>query len=296
MEIRKVPERQISERELVTVTRMNHVIEVQHMEKCNKKSHIKKLDAERYMDIETGEIKEFDRTETRAEGLNSLRQTFKKLRYLINNNFIGAPNELFITLTFRGDLQTNDHIRVGEDYKNFLKRLKYAYKDQATIEAIKVLEPHQSGNWHMHVLLRFDGMEKIFIENERLAEIWGNGFVQIQSLKDVDNIGAYVSAYLTDIEVTADNVLNVAGAGYEVKEHEGKYFAKGARLAYYRSGVNIYSKTKGIKYPERVEMSYKQAKKIVGAGTPHYKKSIAISDDEIDCSNTITYEQYNLKR
>ena len=57
MEIQKVTERQIAEHELVTVTRMNHVIEVQHMEKRNTKCHIKKLDAERYMDIETGEIR-----------------------------------------------------------------------------------------------------------------------------------------------------------------------------------------------------------------------------------------------
>ena len=293
MEKLTVTDRQISKNELVTVTRMNHVIEVQHMEKRNTKCHIKKLDAERYMDIETGEIKEFARTENRAQGLNSLRQTFKKLRYLINNNFVGARNELFLTLTYRGELQTNDHLQVGKDYDNFLKRLKRKY---GSVDAIKVLEPHASGNWHMHVLVRFNDLSTVYIPNETLSKIWGNGFVTIQSLKDVDNIGAYVSAYLTDIEVTQETFLNLVGRDLDIKECDGKYFAKGARLIYYPTGVNLYSKTKGIVYPERVDMRYKDIKKIVGAATPHYKKSIAISDDEKDYSNTITYEQYNLKR
>ena len=290
MEIQKVPERQISERELVTVTRMNHVIEIQHMEKRNTKCHIKKLDADRYMDIETGEIKEFERTQNRAQGLNSLRQTFKKLRYLINNNFVGAGNELFLTLTYAN--QTSDHLQVGKDYDRFMKRLKRRY---GSVDAVKVLEPHATGFWHMHVVARFNDLSTVYIPNETLRDIWGNGWVTVKSLKDVDNIGAYVSAYVTDVEVPDD----YAGAGEViVKEVEGKSkkYLKGARLSFYPSGVNLYSKTKGIVYPERVDMRYSDIKKIVGAATPHYKKSIAISDDEKDYSNTITYEQYNLKR
>ena len=287
---------QISESSYVTVTQMGHLVEVQHMEKTNRTCHIQKLDSERYVDKETGEIRFFDRTENRSEGLNSLRQTFKKMRYLINNNFFGAKNELFVTLTFRGDLQTNDHIRIGKDYDRFLKRLKRYYKGQTTIDAIRVIEPHATGNWHLHVLLRFNDLESIYIPNETLRDIWGNGWVVIQSLKDVDNIGAYVSAYLTDVEVTDENIMQFINKEIEVKETDGKYFAKGARLFYYPPGMNIYAKTKGIKYPERTEMTYAKAKKIVGAATPHYKKSIAISDEEKDFFNTITYEQYNMKR
>ncbi|PIC71004.1 hypothetical protein CSV76_16815, partial [Sporosarcina sp. P17b] len=75
-----------------------------------------------------------------------------------------------------------------------------------------------------------------------------------------------------------------------------KKFLKGARLSYYPSGVNIFTKTTGMKYPEREDMAYKDIKKIVGAGTPHYKKSINIADKQSEFTNTITYEQYNLKR
>ena len=299
MKISKVEEIQISEYSLVTVTKMNHIIEVQHMEKMNSRSHIKKLDADRYVDLKTGDIREFERTENRSQGLNSLRQTFKKLRYLINNNFTGAPNELFITLTYRGDLQTNDHLKVGNDYKKFLKRLKYEFKGSTTVDALKVLEPHESGNWHMHVLLRFNDLERVYIANKDLREIWGNGWVTVQSLKNVDNVGAYVSAYLADIEVSEDDARQLEGnPDLMEKEVDGKKkkFVKGGRLVFYPSGVNLYSKTKGVIYPERENMIYSEAKKIVGAATPHYKKSLSIADEEKDFSNTITYEQYNLKR
>ncbi|WP_199173088.1 hypothetical protein, partial [Sporosarcina sp. P17b] len=186
----------------VTVTKMNHIVEVQHMEKRNSSNHIRKLDSERYVELSTGEIKFFERSETRADNLNSLRQTFKKLRYLINNNFSGCSNELFITLTYAK--QTKDHLQVGKDYDSFLKRLKRKYNESTSIDAIRVLEPHASGCYHLHVLLRFNELKSIYLPNELLATLWGNGFVSIQSLKDVDNIGAYVSAYLSDIEIPDD--------------------------------------------------------------------------------------------
>ena len=299
MKITKVEEVQISKNALVTVTEMNHIVEVQYMEKMNSCSHIKKLDADRYVDLKTGDIREFERTENRSQGLNSLRQTFKKLRYLINNNFTGAWNELFLTLTYRGELQTRDHLKVGKDYDNFLKRMKRKFKGISTIDAIKVLEPHGSGNWHMHVLLRFNDLEKVYIANKDLREIWGNGWVTVNSLKNVDNVGAYVSAYLADLEVTEDTAKQLEGnPDLMEKEVDGqkKKFLKGARLVFYPSGVNLYSKTKGIVYPERTIMSYNQAIKKVGAATPHFKKSILISDKDKDFENTITYEQYNLKR
>lgn len=296
MKIKKVDAKAIHDSAAVTVTRMGHIVEVQHMEKMNRVCHIRKLDAGRYVELETGEIKEFDRTAVRSDSFNSLRQTFKKLRYLINNNFVGAPNELFLTLTYRGELQTSDHLKVGRDYDRFLKRLKRRFEGKTTIDVIRVLEPHASGNYHLHALIRFNDLSKVYIPNDELAEIWGNGFVTIQRLNDVDNIGAYVSAYLADIEITPENAISFMGSEFEMKDVDGKKIIKGGRLRFYKSGVNIFSKTKGILYPERQEMPYKDVKKIVGLADPHYSKTFELDHEELDYSNAITYEQYNLKR
>lgn len=294
MKISKIEEVIIPTDAQVTCTVMNHLIEIQHMEKQNRECHIQKLDKDRYVDKSDGEIKEFNHIENRGDSYNSLRQTFKKLRYLINNNFTGKANELFVTFTFEKD--SYDTKELYKDFDKFIKRLKYKFKDSTTVDYINVIEPHASGQWHSHMLIRFNDLESVFIPSNQLAELWGLGFIRIKSLKDVDNIGAYLSAYLTDIELTDKMAIGTAlkVQGMEVKVVDGKKFIKGGRLHMYPPGLNIYRKSKGIKYPERQVMSYKKAKKIVGASTPHYSRAYHLESE--DYENTISYEQYNTKR
>lgn len=288
----------IGANEIVTVTQMNNIIEIQHMEKMNTQANIKKLNKHEYVDLKTGEIKEFNHFENRKDSYNSLRQTFKKLRFLINNNFSGKKNELWVTLTYRGADQTNNIKQVSKDYDNFRGRFDTRFKKKSTIDMLKILEPHASGNWHLHVLIRFNDVKSIYIHSSEMAELWGRGFATVKSLKDIDNIGAYVSAYLTDLEFN-DKTAGIAlteDREIEVKKVDGedKKFIKGGRLHMYPPGANIFSKSKGIIYPERKKTTYKKAKKIVGSAKPHFKTTKYIEKEDFE--NAITYEQYNLKR
>ena len=288
----------IGSNEIVTVTQMNHIVEIQYMEKMNTQSNIKKINKDEYVDLKTGEIKEFNHFETRKDSYNSLRQTFKKLKYLVNNNFDGKKNELWVTFTYRGAEQTNDMKKVSRDYDNFRGRLERRFKKTTTVDMLKILEPHASGNWHLHVLMRFNDVKSIYIHASEMAELWSHGFATVKSLKQVDNIGAYISAYLSDLELT-DQTFPVAlqeDREIAVKEVDGqeKKFIKGGRLHLYPPGANIYSKSKGILYPERKKTTYKKAKKIVGSVKPHFKTTKYIEKEDFE--NAITYEQYNLKR
>ncbi|WP_214750077.1 hypothetical protein [Exiguobacterium sp. s189] len=283
----------------VRVTKMNHLVEVQHMEFMNRTNHIKKLDKERYVNLKTGEIGEFNHSEVRSDSFNSLRQTFKKLRYLINNNYTGVGNELHITLTYEENMR--DTKKLYSDFDKFMKRFRYKYSKQyGSIDYMTVVEPQERGAWHHHLLIRFNDMKgkKIFIPNNEVCEIWGHGFTNIHSLKGVDNIGAYLSAYLTDVEVNSTNVHQVIADKRELKivevDGQEKKFIKGGRLHLYPSGMNLYRKSKGIQMPERQEMKYQDIKKVVGSTTPNYTKQIVVEQD--DFTNTITYEQYNMKR
>ncbi len=279
---------------------MNHVTEIQQMEKMNNQANIVKIDKDRYVLKETGEIHTFNKSETRKDNHNSLRQTFKKLRYLINNNFIGYDNELHCTLTYAENM--TDTKRLYRDFDSFKKRLKRKFNN---FDYLDVVEPQERGAWHHHLLLRFNGSDKAYIKNSDLAKIWSHGYVTIKNLKDVDNIGAYLSAYLADIELTDkdmslgnEKVRQAINKGLEVREKvvdgEQKKFIKGGRLHLYPPGMNLYRKSKGIVFPERQKMSYKQAKKIVGNGDPHYSRiyNVEINDFE----NTIIFEQYNSKK
>lgn len=285
----------------VTVTKMNHIIEIQHMAKSNHKSNIRKLDKEHYVDLETGEIREFNISENRADNENSLRQTFKKLRYLINNNCTGKANELHAVLTYKENM--TDVEQLYKDFKKYILRLKYAYKDKSTVDYISVVEPQGRGAWHCHVLLRFNDLDKIYIPNDEMARLWQQGFVTVRSLKDVDNIGAYLSGYLTDIVLDKESMDQAELRFSDVKDKpikevevngQSKMAIKGARLSLYPSGMNIYRKSKGMTYPERERIRYKNIKKVVGSATPHYQKTYKVESDDFE--NTITFMQYNLKR
>lgn len=286
----------IQDNDLVTVTVMNHLTEIQYLKKNSYKSYIRKIDKDNYLVLETGEIRQFEHIENRSDSYNSLRQTFKKLRYLINNNFCGRSNELFITLTYADNM--TDTKKLYTDLDKFNKKMKYRYKDVTTIDYLHVVEPQKRGAWHVHTLIRFNELQKVFLPNSELAKIWGHGFVRIESIKNVDNIGAYLSAYLADVELTDDTFRIAVKEDLEVVEKEidgeTKRFIKGGRLNMYPAGINIYRKSKGIEAPERVKTSYKKAKKIAGSAQPHYTKTYEIETD--DFTNTIHFEQYNSKR
>jgi hypothetical protein len=129
----------------------------------------------------------------------------------------------------------------------------------------------------------------------------GQGFVNIQRVKDIDNLGAYLTAYLADIELNENTLKYVNIDHGKVKEVEidengkkvSKKFIKGGRMALYPSGMNIIRHSKGIKYPSEEYLSYKDAKKKVLGATKTYENNILLSDDEYNFNSLIVKEQYN---
>jgi hypothetical protein len=118
-------------------------------------------------------------------------------------------------------------------------------------------------------------------------------------------LGAYLSAYLGDVELTPDNAIQWLNENEGKKmilknadvDGKPKKFIKGGRLHLYPPKMNIYRKSKGIKEPDVDWITYGEAKKIVGAATPHYTEKINLYDSETDEKvNSIYYEQYNLKK
>lgn len=295
---------EIPSEKIVKLTDMGNIKEIMYLEKrCSKPFGIKKINADQYVLLQTGEIKEFNKIENRSQDKESLRKTFKHIRELINTNFIGSNNELCFTITYKENV--TDPKVLYNDFKKFMKKLKYHF---GKIDYINVVEPQGRGAWHCHILLIFRDYEKIYIPNKRIAELWGYGFVSVKAIKkDIDNLGAYLSAYLGDVEINDDNIRDLLhdgvvrpGQALNIKEVEvegvKKKFIKGGRLHYYPPKMNIYRCSRGIKQPTVSHLSYEKAKKIVGAGTPTYATRTVILDDNDEQLNSIIYEQYNLKR
>lgn len=298
----------------VRVTKMQHIVEVQYLERINCECPILKLNKNEYVPLigeNKGVVLQFKHTENRAGSFASLRHTFKKLRYLINNNFLGGKNELFCTLTYAENMQ--DTKQLYKDFDKFMKRFKYRYSD---FDYLSVIEPQGRGAWHVHLLLRFNSTDSIFIANDELRGLWRNGFVNIHRIQNVDNIGAYLTAYLADYAVDENNFdirlmqdLMKGGTSIVEKEVEEngkkvkKHIIKGGRLYLYPVGVNLYRKSKGIVYPERIDTFYDDELKkgVLGSAKPCYTSSLELKKLSDDCTveehfNSIIFESYNLKR
>lgn len=306
----------INNTDLVRVTNMKRIHEVQYMTCWNSKARIKKLDKDRYMNVDTGEIKQFKHSETRKDNLNSLRQTFKRLSYQVNANFTGAKNELWITMTYAENM--TDHKQASKDFDNFLKRFRrYCEKEYGKtfghFEYIKAVEPQERGAWHFHLLVKFPFLKKIYIANDVYADLWGHGIVQVKRPEKTDNMGAYFTSYLTNLELNetelealspeeeekrVSELLSVPGArGIEyTKSDVSKRVIKGGRLHLYPASMQLYNKSRGIKMPERKDMTRKKAMKKykLKAQNLTLRKSLLIKDEEANFETVLIIEQYNL--
>ena len=262
------------------------------MSKMNRNPTIRPIGEGKYMVVGTGEEKEFQpRADRRVEVLASLRQSFKKLRVLVSHNFSGGNNEAWWVVTYKENMQ--DRERLMEDLKNFMKRVRYHW---GKFEYMTVPEPQGRGAWHANVLVKRQEGVDAYIPHKDLESLWGHGFVWVRKLIGVDDIGAYLSAYLADVPV--EEYINIPDdwRGHEgiLEKEKGKKFVKGARLRWYPSGMHLYRRSKGIVEPEKEFMHYGEALKVVGHREPDW-----VHEWEVDTEgfrNQGRTEVYHLRR
>ena len=296
----------IGTEDLVSLKTMGHIYEICYLQKKNDKISTQLIDKDHYIYLDTGEIFECNHIDNRAENKFQVGQSLKRLRDYINTNVVDINKCKWITLTYAKNM--TDTKKLYKDFQKFMQKLRYQYKDY-NIEYITACEPQARGAWHMHLILIFDKVAP-FIPNTTIEKLWEQGFTKTTKLDDIDNIGAYLTAYLGDMEFTKENIqelqkqgLNVSQIALkEVNEIEGiklkepKSFIKGGRLYMYPPKFNLYRISRGIKKPKKEYYSYHVAKEKAGLRVPTYSKAIQLTDIEKNFSNKIIYEYYNTKR
>lgn len=283
---------------------MGHIYEICYLQKKNNKITTKLLDKDHYIYLDTGEIFECNHIDNRAESKFQVGQSLKRLRDYINTNVLDPNNCKWVTLTYAKNMQ--DTKKLYNDFKNFIRRFKEQY---GHIEYIVAMEPQARGAWHCHCIILFDKVAP-FIPNATIEKLWQQGFTKTTKLDNIDNIGAYLTAYLGDMEFTEENIQELEKQGLkvsqmalkEVNEIEGiklnepKSFIKGGRLYMYPPKFNLYRISRGIKKPKKEYYSYHVAKEKAGLTEPTYSKGISLSDTDNSFTNKIIYEYYNTKR
>lgn len=284
-----------TEKERVKVKETGNITEVMFQTNSNVNITIKKIDKDHYLDLETGEIKEFKHMENRTDDLNNLRVSMGNLRDLINTNVINPRCCKWVTLTYAENMK--DQNKLHNDFKIFNKAFRrkgYQY------EYIAVAEPQGRGAWHLHVLFIFDYVVE-YIPNDIIARCWRQGFTSTKRVDDVDNVGAYLTAYLGDIPLEEYEDLNKEGMQFtgvhEIKECDldgvSKKYVKGARLHLYPPGFNLYRCSRGVKRPIVEYMKEEKAQKKISSAKLTYEYTFTIFDEERDFEKTINKRYYN---
>lgn len=204
-----------------------------------------------------------DRTDERRK--QTMREARNLTRRLALMNFKGG--DTFLTLTYAENMQDID--KADDDFKKFMKRLRYRSKQK--IKYMAVREFQKRGAIHFHVICDWRvtaGDEEHLKELERWVgeTVWGHGFVDIKIMDDgVDNIGAYLIKYMTK------DVSHEAFKGHKA-----------------------YLCSKGLDRP--MEYRGEQAEAILEAYGLMDKKEVFTNSYISEYLGQIVYKEYNLSR
>ena len=294
----------------VKVTTCGNVIEHMTMSKVNRRgTSIINLGDYKYclpsdIDTETGEIKqvrEMNRTENRAENVNGLAKSMKAVRDLINCNVLDPATVRWMTFTYAENM--TDRERLYTDRKAFWKRVVrwHIRNDLPIPEYIAIAEPQGRGAWHLHELWLYPSKAP-YLPNNEIAELWQQGFVTVKKLDSVDNVGAYITAYLCDVPIEeyegyADpQQIKVVEVAQEDGTTATKKYIKGGRLHLYPAKMNFYRTSRGVKRPTVEWLEPMKAKEKVSSAKLTFSKAIRLVGDDDSFTSDIKYEYYNTVR
>lgn len=239
-------------------------------------SPICRLSSDEYLDKRTGEILPVSRNANRTDDMWSLRRSLAQGRDVINANISrkNIKNVTFLTLTYRDNMQNLK--KLYRDFDNFNRNY---LKVKGKHEYILAVEPQERGAWHIHVLVIWQKMP--FLPADEVGRAWGKGFIDIDKIDHVDNVGAYLTAYLTDI----------------FGEHGREKYA---RLALYPRGMHPIRWSRGCVKPtvEYVDFEEFEQKKTELSGQETYSASSSFSFEKSGKIRKINYQYhyYNTAR
>lgn len=133
--------------------------------------------------------------EQKQNRLRVQQRAKRDLKRIINSNagqWADGNGEIyspkFLTLTFKENV--TDVKSANKDFDLFKRRLNryLGYR----IKYLVVVEFQKRGAVHYHVVI----FNIRYIPVNELAKIWSNGFIKLNKIEEVDNIGAYVSKYM----------------------------------------------------------------------------------------------------
>lgn len=243
------------------------ILRIVQYERLRRESYIIKLPGKQYCYKKTGEVlPEKERAKSRAQNLRYVRQSMQRGRDMVNTNIRDLQKTIWVTFTYAENM--TDSKKLYYDFMNFNK----AYRQKVgKYRYIVAVEPQERGAWHMHVFMIFD--EVPWIDYNEIIKTWGKGRVKVQRMYgDVDNLGAYVSAYLCNLPLQEKAITEGGHNLNIVKDREGHMYEKSRRIYMYPAGMQIFRFSRGLVKPTEEFIDLAVAEKKASAGTLTFEK------------------------
>lgn len=279
--IKKTEAIQIDGNKIVTLMTAGNTSKITFTEKKNTQCPIIKLNENEYADRNTGEVKEFNHTNDRSESINWLRKTMEHGRDMINANCTDLECCLFVTVTYAQRKHLSEECKPMTDTRKlyhdldvFQKRFRRKYGSE--IRYITCAEPQGNGSWHAHIIYIFPNKYP-FIEKSEIERMWEHGFVTVKRVTSVDNAGAYLTSYLTNISL--DELENKT----EKDVFSGdvpKRIKKGLRLYLYPPYFHPFRFSKNCIRPKTKTMRYKEAQKLLTGQSLTFVCAVSVVDED----------------
>lgn len=299
MEIRTADQIRISDNAPLKVTIAGGVIDVVQQERPTRPPEIIWSDDRKtYTIVATGEVRKAKQRTTRTDdktAVDEMRKSMRRMRQLINANWCGDRNELMITLTYAENM--TDHKRLKKDMEKWLKKAK---RRLGEIKYLYVVEPQARGAWHSHCLIKQLSAHSTYWPAEDVADTWGHGYVKVKRLDSCDNVGAYLSAYLTNLPAAAEDDELTANIDTELGgDITSKAAIKGERLHLYPKGMHYYRASKNLDPPitKKMRPTSAEYQALIAGADQRFARTIELYDDatadkDAVYINSITQLQY----
>jgi len=183
----------------------------------------------------------------------NITRTRNMVRRLALANFDSGSK--FITFTFAENIK--EVAEANLYWRRFMQRMRRKY---GAFKYMSVIEFQQRGAVHYHCIWNLP-----YIKKSELAGIWGNGFIKINRIEHVDNVGAYIVKYMTKDLMDSRFVSQKA-----------------------------YQCSKGLERP--LELRGEEAERVIAMYELGQKKAVFESSYTSEYLGLISYHEYNLKR
>lgn len=236
----------------VKIVITNNIIEFVEYEKLN----VNGRPTDKAYEVEKGQGKYKDENYEKYQ--STRRDT---IRRLVTQNF--DTSSKFVTLTFAENIK--DVKMANKLFDKFIKRLKYKFKDIKYVAVIEFQDKNKRGAVHYHMIANLP-----YIKAKELQEIWSYGYIKINAIDKVDNIGAYVIKYMTKDQ--ADERLQ---------------------------GLKAYNCSKGLERPFTITSwtdGVEITKQIYDKYRLNEKRPVYLSQYTSEKAGQIVYKQFNLSR